>query len=877
MTARTRLALAALALALCAGAAAAQDACPGYAAAVEAAWARYRAGEIARADSLFAHAHGICPGRIAARVGLGYTALRTGRLADAERWFAGALAADSADIDALTGRALVAFQRGDSVAAVRDFETVRRLDPDHVEAREFLGRLPAAPPPARSRLVLPDTAQAFARVRGDRFEVLTADGWRPFYARGINLGAALPGRFPSEFPDSAVYAGWIAEIGAMEANVIRLYTIHPPHFYQALRAYNLAHPGQPLRLIHGAWVELPPGDDYRAPAWEADFFAEMRRVVDVVHGRADLARRPGHAGGHYTADVARWVLAYVIGREWEPYSVIAFNRLRPADTSWAGRYVRVASGSPMDAWLGRALDTLVAYETAAYRAQRPVAYTNWPTLDPMRHPTETTVAEEVALRRAAGESLAAEPREFDNDAAGLDATLLRPTPAFAAGVFAAFHAYPYYPDFMVLDAGYAAARSAEGPSHYFGYLRDLKAHHPGMPVLIAEYGVPASRGIAHLQPQGWHHGGHTDRAQAAINARLTREIAEAGMAGGVLFAWIDEWFKRNWLVTAFELPVERNRFWLNRLDPEQMYGVVALEPVPAVPGATMEERAAAWRAVPPVLDTPDGVLRAAVDAGALWLRFDPAARPPDELQLGFDVVDSLAGAFTLAGAGAPRSRVGLELVLQVAGDTVRVLMDPAVLQFARRPLRRDFTSAGLRTAAFDTPPPGLFTGRWEQEFNRPLRPEPRAEGAYTAPLVVTNRLRFARDGTEFAAAGYDRGVLWEGPPPDGDWERDAAGALEIRIPWLLLNVADPSGRFVLLDAPDAFGTGGLGTVQVTDLGLALGLRRGARWTTQPADATARFSWEPWEEPAWQARRRPAFDLMREAWRALDPQRAEGQR
>ena len=53
-----------------------------------------------------------------------------------------------------------------------------------------------------------------------------------------------------------------------------------------------------------------------------------------------------------------------------------------------------------------------------------------------------------------------------------------------------------------------------------------------MPLVVAEYGVPSSRGIAHLQSQGWHHGGHDETAMAAIDARMTREIRESGAAAG---------------------------------------------------------------------------------------------------------------------------------------------------------------------------------------------------------------------------------------------------------------------------------------------------------------------------------------------------------
>src|SRR5205823_8746842 len=84
-------------------------------------------------------------------------------------------------------------------------------------------------------------------------------------------------------------------------------------------------------------------------------------------------------------------------------------------------------------------------------------------------------------------------------------------------------------------------------SRYFGYLRALKQHHAGRPLLIAEYGVPSSRGVSHLQTDGLGHGGHDEHAMAEIDARLTREVRAAGAAGGVLFAWLDEWFKHTWV------------------------------------------------------------------------------------------------------------------------------------------------------------------------------------------------------------------------------------------------------------------------------------------------------------------------------------------
>ncbi len=847
-----------------------QGTCPGHEATVAAGWASYRAGAIMQADSLFRAALRACPTSDPARVGIGYVALREGWLDSASTYLEGVVARHPGDIDALIGLGLIAARRGDSAAAVRRFEAVRAIEPDNSTARDYLHRLVVVPPPPRPPLQLPDTVIMPARAHGDRFEILVDGAWRPFYINGINLGAALPGKFPSEFPDTAVYTKWIAQITEMGANTIRLYTINPPGLYDAIYSYNVAHPARPLWILHGVWAELPPEGDYLDSVWEGEFFAEMRRVVDLLHGRADLAPRPGHASGHYVADVSPWVLAYLIGREWEPYSVADFNTLRASDTTWSGRFVRVSGGTPMDAWLGRALDTLVAYETATYRAQRPVGYTNWPTLDPMRHPTESTAGEEVAIREAQGERLPRRVRELDNDSVGLDATRLHPTLAFPAGVFASFHAYPYYPDFMVLDPGYGRAASSEGPSNYFGYLKDLKAHHPGMPLIIAEYGVPASRGIAHLQPQGWHHGGHSEADMAAIDARLTREIAEAGLAGGILFAWMDEWFKKNWLVIDFELPAERNRLWLNRMDPEQMYGVYAMEPEPAVAGETAGDRARAWRDVQPLRVDAHGTLRAAADAAALWLRYEPVGPPPDELQIGFDMVDSTAGAFALAGDAAPHTSAGLEAVVVVRGDTARVVLDPAFQPFKVFRFRRQFTEEHLQRPTFLAPPPDTFVGRWALEYNRPVHPVPRAKGVYEPALVVTNRVRWGRDGTEYAGAGYDRGVLLPGEPPDGDWQRLPDGSVELRIPWLLLNVTDPSSRHVLFDPAGATESSDLSATQVQSIGIAVTFRYGERWSAGGSIVpVSRFTWPTWDAPRWRARRRPVFDSLQATWRDLE--------
>ena len=88
-------------------------------------------------------------------------------------------------------------------------------------------------------------------------------------------------------------------------------------------------------------------------------------------------------------------------------------------------------------------------------------------------------------------------------------------------------------------------------------------------------------------------------------------------------------------------------------------------------------------------------------------------------------------------------------------------------------------------------------------YRRPATIGVETDGRFDPMFVITNRARFGRDGTFFPAQGYDRGVLSFGTSAGStlaDWYADSvAGLIEIRLPWGLLNVTDPSSRTVLFD------------------------------------------------------------------------------
>ena len=99
--------------------------------------------------------------------------------------------------------------------------------------------LPAPYPPA------PVTVKF--RAHGDYFEIDRGQGWQKFIVNGVDLAIAKPGYYPGDLAaQRADYDRWLAGIAEMGTNVIRVYTLHYPVFYEAFRDWNVNHPDKPL-------------------------------------------------------------------------------------------------------------------------------------------------------------------------------------------------------------------------------------------------------------------------------------------------------------------------------------------------------------------------------------------------------------------------------------------------------------------------------------------------------------------------------------------------------------------------------------------------------------------------------------------------------
>ncbi|MFP4622479.1 MAG: Ig-like domain-containing protein [Bacteroidales bacterium] len=378
----------------------------------------------------------------------------------------------------------------------------------------------------------------------------------PIFVKGMNLGVGVPGTFPGQLAASREqYSKWFAQIREAGFNAIRIYTLHYPRFYEELAAFNETNPQKPLYVLQGIWLEENlPGYNNDLHFFTDTFDYQIKETLDCVHGNRTIEPRFGKAYGDYQTDISQWVLGYIIGREVIPREVLATNKKHPNNTAYSGEIFSLPSGNPTEYWVTQRLDKLVQYEKSTYETERPVSFSSWPTLDPLDH-QETFP---------------------DEDTASIDLANIR-FPNSSAGYFASYHAYPYYPDFISTNPYYQSYSDHIGQNSYLGYLHDLKSHYDRFPLIIAEFGVPSSWGVAHYSHSGMNHGGNSEVEQGESNMRLLQNIHESMCGGGIQFSWIDEWWKPTWVITPLDYLPSRRALWHNVTAAEQNFGLLKFE------------------------------------------------------------------------------------------------------------------------------------------------------------------------------------------------------------------------------------------------------------------------------------------------------------
>lgn len=369
---------------------------------------------------------------------------------------------------------------------------------------------------------------------------------------------------------------------------------------------------------------------------------------------------------------------------------------------------------------------------------------------------------------------------------------------------------------------------------YRAYLDDLNDFH-SMPVLVAEFGVPSSRGKAHdARYSGFNQGRHTEKEQGEMLASMVEDIYASGSVGALIFAWQDEWFKRTWNTMDFDLEWQRP-FWSNVETNEQMFGLLAFEPGETLK-IKLDGKMNDWVEIP-YLSTTDLKLKATQDERYIYLLVELESISEDTIYIGIDTIPN-QGNLSYPAANLSFNK-DADFLISISNES-RIQVDPYYDAFSH--LYGDVLDMVDKPLGMYTINSGLFTGMYH---------------ALSKELLIpgTNEV--------IPFSKYEAGLLIEGisDPNHKDYNSLADyyrndQYIEIRIPYLLLNIMDPSTKTRMSNFKgDNVFTG----EAFESIYIGVG-SNGSSMTLNP------FTWDNWKYPTYHERLKQSYFIVQETFK-----------
>lgn len=479
------------------------------------------------------------------------------------------------------------------------------------------------------------------------------------------------------------------------------------------------------------------------------------------------------------------MLGYILGIEWEDVTVVYTDRKYPERNQYQGTYLYTSpDASPFEAMLCEVGDKIIEYESERYKQQRLIAFSNWPTTDPFEYPDNIT--------------------RFFMKCASVHVEHILSTDAFLSGQFASYHVYPYYPDYLnymyrpvelegtqppmiqqrtvdesmriehYLPATYTD--SSGRVNTYYTYLCALTNYHT-MPVVISEYGVSTGRGMAQRDYNtNRNQGNMSEQEQGEAIIACYEDIMAAGCAGSCVFTWQDEWFKRTWN-TMHAVDLDNTPYWSDYQTNEQYFGLLTFDPGEEQSVCYVDGDLSDWEGIEPVIEHDGLSVSMQYDEKFLYFRvhkpdYDPET---DTIYLPIDLTPKTGSTYC----------ENYNLTFERPCDFVIVLdgqeNSRVMVQERYEVLHAMFLRETENIDAYLDPP----------DEDTPLFKDIRLMLQTATPLLTGN--------WEASTETYETGLLEYGNANPEDAEFNsladfifAGDDIEIRLPWQLLNFANPS-------------------------------------------------------------------------------------
>ncbi len=344
--------------------------------------------------------------------------------------------------------------------------------------------------------------------------------------------------------------------------------------------------------------------------------------------------------------------------------------------------------------------------------------------------------------------------------------------------------YPYYPDTMSYQKDYIKYKDESGKINTFeAYLKDLKTAHT-MPIIIAEFGVSTSRGKAHESLMGWNQGEMEESKAGEAIVEMFKSIYAQKYAGGIVFSWQDEWFKRTWNNEDFDNS-ERRPFWANYQTCEQFFGLLAFDPGEEKSVCTVDGDTSEWSEKDIVSSGKNATLSMKSDEGYVYFMVDTKNDfdfNKDEILIPIDTVANQGN--TKMNSTKTSFSEAADFVIQIKGKkNSRILCDAYYDVF------------------------NYFYGYQGRNFAQNDKYAKKNTGIFNKMNMCTGfKITIPSTKQKVPFAYYETGLLHYGnaDPKSKNYDSlsdfcEKDGKIEIRIPWQLLNFTDPSKGEIMSD------------------------------------------------------------------------------
>ncbi|NLV88166.1 MAG: hypothetical protein GX021_02180 [Tissierellia bacterium] len=389
-----------------------------------------------------------------------------------------------------------------------------------------------------------------ARIKDGKIQIYRGNKWEDLLIKGVQVNSFTPGyaRNKSSVDKSDVMT-WLEQISGMNANVITIPSIQPPSFYNAIYDYNL-NAERPLYIIHEIPIDekalLKHFDAYNKEIYSS-LKKDIARTIDVVHGNRVIFDNSRHHAGLYLKDISAYVLGYIIGTNTNAEFVTLTNLRHPHITSYDGKFFSVNGGKPFEVFIAELLDFAAEYEIDKYEQFSLLSYICTMETDPIEHKNESNSTKNANI-------------DLENI---IDKSKSK--------IFASYAVHPNTYDFF--DFGERKELA------FYNYLIDINTHH-SIPVIVSDIGIPSSRGMSKVDiDEGFNRGNVTEIQQGEQIVQLLDYIYKSGCIGGVIYSWQDDWSK----TTAFNLMEDysdqsSSTYWYDAQASDESFGLMAFRP-----------------------------------------------------------------------------------------------------------------------------------------------------------------------------------------------------------------------------------------------------------------------------------------------------------